>query len=811
MSLKYYKDVLGCELFRLRRFVAGDKDSKKPRDQWGKGRPGVSLEECEEWTNQGNGVAARPGRGLIVVDVDVAAAHQPHKKGQESWPRLVERFNIPPTLIVEGPTGGSHHYFKVPEEDRSVVHTLPDYPDVEFVHTTRLITTCGSPHYKGGRYTAAGVGTIAELPQELLKLITMEPIRQLSTTNGSAAGFEQWRASALAAFPLDMVYKIAAGADSSGDWIQVHDTLNSETGDRRPSAGVATGRGEAPRGSFKSFVSGGKALSLFDYLIEANYATDFLSAAKFVEDVTGIPLPRSKPPKPPTDDFSAIDETDGRYRIDAALETRDQKRETVKGLAAAGDVYVFKNQLSQVSRFEGRPAIRGMSKDHLLSKLTDCCNFYKRTKSGDVPVDPPDKVVRMVRDDWTLWAPIQELRSVVTGPQLLPDGDVVFEKGVSKKAGLLLDWPSDVNYPELPTGDAIDEAAAEIISLVTDFPFLDESHRAAWLAMLLTIVCRSALPRDASSPLFFIDSSARGAGKSLVATIASVIATGSAPSSSPWPENNEECQKVLCALAIEPTPLVFFDNVANNKPFGHAALDSVITSGRYRGRVLGKSAQVDGEILSTFVATGNGLTLNKGSDIERRLAVIRLECDTENPEDRVEFAHGNEAELLAKVVDNWPRYYVGCLAICKRVIDRPPSPTADKLKPWGSFSAWGDLIRRAVMGCGLPDPAGCREYVRSLDDKKRERTLLFSALKDIGLLSKVGETFSSREIWLALQGDNRDDVRDILERLGGRQGNEASRYGRALSIFVGGVSAGLKLRQTVSSGRKAYFLEEVKK
>jgi len=816
LTLKYYKETLGCALWRNKPFKLGDKDSKKPLLKWGgkKHTPGESLEVCEAWMLAGNSVSARPGPGLLVVDVDVVGFDKDggriEKEGAESWRRLVERFNLPETARVESPTGGRHYYFRVPEIARDVPVGQPGFPGLDFIHVDRLFNVAGSPHWKGGRYKYAG-GDIEEMPAACVEFLTKKPTERVTpAANGSlnADAWASWRREALDRFPFDTVFDLTGETSSGGEWYVCRDP-DSDTGDRNPSAGVATGQGQAERGKFQSFRSG-ICESLFDYLIRKKFATDWKNAAEFVAERSGVPLPLPRRPKPPADDFSAIDDEDGRYGVNATLELRDRKREAIKGLKAAGDVYVFKKRLSQVARFDDKVTIEPMSSNHLLSKLDDSCQFYKPTKQGRIPVEPDDRVVQVVREDWNLWAGLQELRGIATGPQLLPDGSVIFERGINKRGKILLEWPASLNYPDLPTGAEIDKVGREIVDLSCDFPFLGgsgSSHQAAWFALVLTIVCRSALAADASVPLFFIDGSDRGVGKSNLAKIASLIASGRLPESTGWPENNEEMQKLLVTLAMNPgRSFVFFDNVATSRPFGHAALDSVITSGKVRGRILGGNRLAEAEISSTFIATGNRLVLNKGSDIERRLAVIRLETNDENPEDRQGFRHGNESELLAHVEKHWPRFYMGCLAICKRVIDTNPTVT---LKPWGSFSEWSQLIRRATISIGLPDPGGCRDYVRAeLDEKKDDRRVIFSALRALQLTGPQTSA-TAREIFIQLLGDKHAEARDILEALGGRQGNEASRYGRALTSLLGQVSDGYKLRKALKNGTKAFFLEFV--
>ena len=45
-----------------------------------------------------------------------------------------------------------------------------------------------------------------------------------------------------------------------------------------------------------------------------------------------------------------------------------------------------------------------------------------------------------------------------------------------------------------------------------------------------------------------------------------------------------------------------------------------------------------------------------------------------------------------------------------------------QLTPWGSFEAWSELVRQAIVWCGLPDPATTRTELTSQSD--REASLL---------------------------------------------------------------------------------------
>jgi hypothetical protein len=99
-----------------------------------------------------------------------------------------------------------------------------------------------------------------------------------------------WKHNALVALPLDEVYgEWLTGRELSNGWVQCRDPA-SPTGDRNPSAAVATGAGEHPRGHFTSYRDG-RTLSIFDFMVENGMATNYSDALLKVSSLTRLPLP----------------------------------------------------------------------------------------------------------------------------------------------------------------------------------------------------------------------------------------------------------------------------------------------------------------------------------------------------------------------------------------------------------------------------------------------------------------------------------------------------------------------------------------
>ena len=212
--------------------------------------------------------------------------------------------------------------------------------------------------------------------------------------------------------------------------------------------------------------------------------------------------------------------------------------------------------------------------------------------------------------------------------------------------------------------------------------------------------------------MFLIDANVRGSGKGLLADIGAIIAFGRSIAVTPIPENDAEFRKRITTTAINADPVVLLDNA--DRSLGCASLDAVLTSDVWKDRILGRSEQVELPIKTVWVATGNNLQV-KG-DLSRRVVQLRLDSRLERPEERDGFRF---PDLRKHVRENRPALYVAALTIL-----RAWSITTERLdhglKPWGSFEAWTEAIRGAIMLVGLPDPIETRNRLMETSDPETE-------------------------------------------------------------------------------------------
>jgi hypothetical protein len=232
-----------------------------------------------------------------------------------------------------------------------------------------------------------------------------------------------------------------------------------------------------------------------------------------------------------------------------------------------------------------------------------------------------------------------------------------------------------------------------------------------------------------------IDSNVRGSGKGLLCDTAAIIATGRSMPTMANSSDEEEWRKRITALALSGDQLILIDNVADT--LGNAPLDAALTSDVWRDRILGRSEIVHMPLRATWFATGNNVILL--ADTARRVAHIRLESGMENPEERDGFKYPNLREhVRAKRCQLLTAAMTVLRGYC--AAGKPNM----KLKPWGSFEGWSDLVRSAIVWSGLPDPVASQKELRDRSDQ--EAGALHALLAGIEHLDSGGVGVTASEI-----------------------------------------------------------------
>jgi hypothetical protein len=367
---------------------------------------------------------------------------------------------------------------------------------------------------------------------------------------------------------------------------------------------------------------------------------------------------------------------------------------------------------SDVRRDVGATVLIAVREPWLLEQMGNVLRWCRFTKSGDrTAADPQSIYARTLlsRGEWRF--PV--LRGIVSAPTLALDGRIIESSGFDAASGLLLDFVPGT-FPPVPpmasqsdAGNALDRLASPLRA----FPFVDKAAGSVAVSALLTALVRSSLR---TAPLHAFDAPTAGTGKSLLAEMAGLLATGVRPPALSQGKSPEEDEKRLATVLFAGNPVIHIDNC--ERPLAGDFLCSMLTQEVVQARILGLSERRVLPSTALVLASGNNLTF--AGDTSRRAVVCRLDAGTERPDTRA-FDFDCHQEVLA----SRPELVVAGLTVLRayRVAGSPV-----KLTPMGSFSDW-EWIRGALVWLGCADPADTRDAILDNDPRKDELLMVMDA------------------------------------------------------------------------------------
>src|SRR5262249_44493596 len=147
--------------------------------------------------------------------------------------------------------------------------------------------------------------------------------------------------------------------------------------------------------------------------------------------------------------------------------------------------------------------------------------------------------------------------------------------------------------------------------LLTEFPFVDDASRAVTLSMFLTTVLRAAMD---AAPMHLSTAPRPGTGKSYLADIVSMVATGERCAVKAFSPSPEETEKRLVGAALMGHPIIALDNCRGILQGDF--LCQVTERPLLEVRALGKSDQH--RIANAFTLFANGNNVPVADDMVRR-------------------------------------------------------------------------------------------------------------------------------------------------------------------------------------------------
>jgi len=425
-----------------------------------------------------------------------------------------------------------------------------------------------------------------------------------------------------------------------------------------------------------------------------------------------------------------------------------------------------------------------------LGQAADFSRYDLRT-SKDAWIDPPTAVAQQILAMVGEW-PFPYLSGLIQCPTLRRDGSLLDTSGYDERTGLVL--INTIDMPPMATSPSREdaEAALELLTaLLDEFPFADEASRAVALSMIITPVLRAAM---AVAPMHLVTAPVAGTGKSYLADIAAMIATGDRCAVEAMAPSYEETEKRLVGSALAGFPIIGLDNCRD--VIAGDFFCQIVERPLMSLRGLGKSDKHRAPNTFTMFCNGNNTTV--AADMVRRTLRCAMDANLEHPETR-EFA-GNP---LAAVQRNRGQYVAACLTIARAYISagRPqPKP------PLASFEGWSQTVREPLIWLGCADPVNTIQALRQEDPAGNERYQVFDAWKTAIGINRPAYT---SEI-IAAAGDN-TAFRDALKHIARQRFGDAidpKAFGKWLSANQNNIGAACKLMvDRKDKSRPKWYLE----
>jgi hypothetical protein len=334
-------------------------------------------------------------------------------------------------------------------------------------------------------------------------------------------------------------------------------------------------------------------------------------------------------------------------------------------------------------------SIRDVTEPFLSSLLSRKAIFLKANEK----TDPSERVTRNVLINLSESESFPPLDGIVTAPVIRSDGTILDTPGYDRASKLYYAPAHGLSVPKVPERPSEEEVRAALSVLedvIADFPFEDESSKANALAALLTPIVRPAI--QGPTPLALFDATAAGTGKTLLAEVVSLIATGSESAMMTAPKNRDEWRKKITAVLRAAHPIVVWDNVSAKLDADE--LMSVLSAESWSDRLLGQSLEITLPNRCSWIATANNIQLE--GQMVRRSYWVRMDAKMARPFTRSQFKYPS---LKRHVKKQRGSLLAALLTLARAWFANGMKPPA--VKPLGSFESWTIVIGGILENAGI--------------------------------------------------------------------------------------------------------------
>lgn len=749
-----------------RRWVFTPLNGKIPLNKEWTAEPAPAPGTVFGWATSGN-IGLRTGSisGVTVLDDD-------SEDGSAS-----EHLNLPRTPTVITGSGKRHHYFRSPDcgLKNSASKLAPkldirgDGGQVVFPGSTHPDT--GKPYYWAVGLTPDDV-PLAEFPESLLRKLrdsgrkTHEhQVQLVSYARGALRIARDDMASAAVGTRNDTLNR---SAYAMGRFVGAGLLEKSDVEADLTTAAKSTGLGEGEiHTTLCSGLNAGLAEALDLDELESRLRTETTEKRPTIV-VEGGKLPK------------IVDRAEHALMNDGGDQLY-QRGSTLVRVARSTPL---------VTHRKGRPApgplmLVRLDTCYLTERLTKAIRWRRLDqRTGELKdIDCPTKYAATLLARLGNWKH-PALLGVIEAPTVRHEGGLVETPGYDPGTRLFYD-PGGLVVPAIsaaPTKDDADAALNTLDHVLGKFPWVAASDKSAALSAILTALVRRTLR---TAPMFAISAPKMSSGKSLLADVVSLIATGRCAPVMSQGKDEDEIRKRVFSVLLEGDPVASIDNI--ERPLDDPVLCSVLTQEVFKDRRLGVSETVTVPTSTTWLATGNNLVI--AGDLTTRVIPCDLDPQMERPEERTfetnlhEYIPRNRGKLIAAALTILLAY------------DQAGRP-AQGLRTFGRFEEWSNRVRSALVWAGLPDPCEGRKRLIGLDPV---RANLCTVLR--GIHEAFGSKPSTaRQIIGAAEplqtGECSEFFDVILEICSGADGRpNAQRLGQWLLRHVDRIEGGLQLQR----------------
>jgi hypothetical protein len=435
-----------------------------------------------------------------------------------------------------------------------------------------------------------------------------------------------------------------------------------------------------------------------------------------------------------------------------------------------------------------------VSSEWLRLQLTARADFqrYDQRAKRLVSVDCPAHLALNIASSGQ-WPHFRPLDAIATAPFLRADRSVCDTPGYDTASRVV--YAPSQEFPEVPRRPLREDALQALNVLLApfdQFPFATPHAKAALIAHILTAVARHAIDL---SPAFLYSAPLAGTGKTLLASMPSLIAQGVPPAMRPYVDESEELRKVLFSALLAGDSGVLLDNVPSGTKVRSPTLCAFVTSEVYSDRRLGASDSPQLPNRCTVTLTGNNLT--PSGDFARRSIIVRLDANSESVQGR-DF---KITDLKAHIAEQRPRLLIAALTIIRAHC--LAAPTGER--PLPSFEVWSRIVRDPLRWLGCADPVLTQDA--EADD---ELEPLREAFARISLCPGLRTEFTAREISAVVNlfGEEAGRIRESIEAAGCADASNVLKVGYWLRANRDRVAGRWKLKQAGEAHRTARWTLE---